>query len=396
MTIEERCRLGAAAATILLGLAVAMTPFGTRDAKDDGVGGASALLTRLRDRIVAGSAAIPARPAPRSLTVIAAGDVLLHQGLWSQARDDAKGGGFDFRPIFAGVKPVISGADLAVCHMETPLGKPGGPFTGFPTFNVPPQVVPALADLGYDTCSTASNHSLDGGQPGIKRTLDALDRAGIAHTGTARDPAERVKINLMLIKGVRVAQLSYTFSFNGIQRPDGRPWVANPLDPRTVLRDARRARMAGAEIVIVSIHWGTEYQHQPDSRQRAVAGALLASPDIDLILGHHAHVVQPFEKIGQKWVVYRMGNFVSTQTQSQTTRDGVLPRFTFTEVSPGHFAVAKAEALPIYMSLNGRPFRVMLVADCAHRGGHMAECAASGRRTAKVVRSRGAAPLILV
>ena len=98
--------------------------------------------------------------------------------------------GYDFAPMFASVKPVVSAADLAICHMETPLGPADGPFSGYPSFSVPPQVATGLADLGYDSCSTASNHSLDQGEAGVARTLDALDAAGIRHAGTARSPAE--------------------------------------------------------------------------------------------------------------------------------------------------------------------------------------------------------------
>ena len=107
--------------------------------------------------------------------------------------------------------------------METPLGPENGPFSSYPSFSVPPQVVPALADLGYDSCSTASNHSLDQGEAGIGRTLDALDAAGIRHAGTARGPEEAAKPTLLQANGVTVAHLSYTWSFNGILRPAGKP-----------------------------------------------------------------------------------------------------------------------------------------------------------------------------
>ncbi|MEW5625675.1 CapA family protein, partial [Streptomyces hydrogenans] len=87
---------------------------------------------------------------------------------------DAGDGGYDFRPMLAGVKPVVSGADLALCHMETVYGKDGGPYTGYPAFKSPPEVAAALAATGYDSCSTASNHTLDDGAAGLGRTLDAL------------------------------------------------------------------------------------------------------------------------------------------------------------------------------------------------------------------------------
>lgn len=286
----------------------------------------------------------------------AAGDLLVHEPLTAQAAADARAAGepgHDFTQVLAAVKPTISSADLAVCHMEQPLAKPTGPFTGWPYFSAPPELADAAAAVGFDTCSTASNHSLDTGEAGIARTLAALDRVHVRHAGTARTEAEAETPNIIDVRGVKVAQLSYTFSFNTIERPAGRPWVANMLDPDAIIAEARHARKLGAEVVLVSLHWGTEYQHAPDSAQLSQVKKLLASPDIDLILGCHAHVVQPMERIGDKWVVYGMGNEVAWQPQRQDTRDGFMARFTFTEVSPGRFRVTKAEAIPTFMSLSG-------------------------------------------
>jgi poly-gamma-glutamate synthesis protein (capsule biosynthesis protein) len=158
--------------------------------------------------------------------------------------------------------------------LETPVGRPRGPFSGFPICSVPPQIAPALRTTGYDACSTASNHSLDVGAGWVDRTLDALDAVGIRHTGTARSAAEAARTTIYDVqgaRGVRVGHLSYTFSFNGLTEPKGKPWLANELGVAALLREAHRARAAGAEFVIASIHWGTEYAHTPDALQRRVA-----------------------------------------------------------------------------------------------------------------------------
>jgi poly-gamma-glutamate synthesis protein (capsule biosynthesis protein) len=332
-------------------------------------------------------------PPPRSFTLIAAGDVLLHSTLWYQARSDARGTGYDFGPMFASVRPVVADADLAICHLETPLGEPNGPFSGYPIFNGPPQVATTLAEIGYDSCSTASNHSLDKGATGVARTLDVLDAAGIKHAGTARSEVERVSPTLVRTGGVTVGQLSYTFSFNGLRLPRDQPWLANPIDIDTILFDARLARIAGAEVVVVSLHFGTEYQHAPNAYQVDVVKRLLKSPDIDLVLGHHAHVVQPLEKIGEKWVAYGMGNQVANQVQAQNTRDGIMPRFTFSEVKPGVFRVTRAEVIPTHMWLNG-PRRLLdiprVLADPDTPRAVRDSCLASLRRTHAVVGQRGA------
>jgi poly-gamma-glutamate capsule biosynthesis protein CapA/YwtB (metallophosphatase superfamily) len=339
----------------------------------------------------------PTHRPPRTFTVIAAGDILLHSELWVQAARDARErgrSGYDFGPMLASLVPAVSGADLAICHIESQLGPPTGPFTQFPIFSVPPQIADAVALTGYDSCSTASNHSIDGGEAGIRRTLDALDRVGVRHAGTARTPAEASRPTLLRVGDVTVAHLSYTYGFNGLRRPRGKEWVANLMDERAVLAEARTARRLGAEVVILSVHWGAEYSNRPSERQRDRARRLLASPDIDLMVGHHPHVVQPLERIGDEWVVYSTGNEVAYQDFSDHTRDGIMPRFTLTEVRPGRFRVTRAEVRPIHMWLDGRDKRVYdVAAELANPStpdNIRAACRASRDRTAAVLGRLGA------
>ena len=316
----------------------------------------------------------PESPAATRLTVVAAGDLLIHPDVTDQATADARAAGRDgqdFTKIIADVRPVVSEADLAICHLETPLAEPSGPFSGYPLFNVPPAVADAAAWAGFDTCSTASNHSLDMGVAGIRRTLDKLDQVGLRHAGTARSAEEAAQPTLLDVNGVRVAHLSYTLSFNGIPRPAGQEWVANLLDQDAILAEARRARERGAEIVILSAHWGTEYQHEPDETQQQLARALLASPDIDLIVGHHAHVVQPFEKIGDKWVAYGLGN-LTTHNRSEPVRHSVIPRFTFTRSDSGRWIVTDVEVVATRMAYEPA-YRVIDVARALASGDLSAE-----------------------
>ncbi|HKD96926.1 MAG TPA: CapA family protein [Micromonosporaceae bacterium] len=348
-------------------------------------------------------AAGPPSPAfvPRTFTLLGAGDILLHPGLWRQGQADARArghSGYDFDPLFASAVADISGADIAICHLETPLGTPSGPFTGFPTFKVPPQIARSIHDVGYDTCSTASNHSLDGGQAGVVRTLDALDAAGVKHTGTARSAREAATVDLIrLPNGVRVAQLSYAFGFNGAIRPADKPWLANRIDVKAILAAAHRAKQAGADVVVVSLHFGTEYRQSPNPQQLSVVRALLASPDVDLILGCHAHVVQPLQEINGKWVAYGMGNQVATQPFSKPTQDGLMVRFTFSETAPGKFRVSRAEAIPtfMYQGQDGGPTRLIDIPAELRKPGLSAARRAlyveSWKRTAREVDAMGAA-----
>ncbi|HEX8767049.1 MAG TPA: CapA family protein [Jatrophihabitans sp.] len=253
------------------------------------------------------------------MTVLGSGDVLIHPALWQQAAADARAQGrpgYDFGPIYAGVAPITRAADLAICELETPLAAPEGPFAGWPNFNAPPQVLPALRAAGYDSCTTASNHTLDQGYAGVKRTLDELDAAGLRHTGSARSAAEAARpLILTTGNGVRIAQLAFSFGFNGIAVPADQPWLANTIDLPAILAAAHRARQAGADIVVLSMHWGIEYDHHPSAEQAGQADRLLASPDIDVILGDHPHVVQPFQKLHGKWVAYCMGNQIARHAQ---------------------------------------------------------------------------------
>ncbi|MFF5229854.1 CapA family protein [Dactylosporangium sp. NPDC000521] len=306
------------------------------------------------ERSASPSVASPARPT--TLSVVAAGDLFVPPDLTAQAAADARAAGkpgHDFTQILAAVAPTVRSADLAVCHVEQPLAPPEGPFTGYPTFSAPPQLVDAAADAGFDTCSTASNHTLDHGEEGVRRTLDNLDRVGLHHSGSARSEAEAAKPNVFSVRGVKVAQLAYTFSFNGIKRPQDKPWIANPIDVPKILQEAHAARQAGAEIVILSMHWGwTEYQNTPDPDQINQATRLLASPDVDLIIGMHVHVVQPLEKIGDKWVAYGLGNLLCRFSDGapENTQDSVVPRFTFTEVAPGTWRVTDVAVHPMFMA----------------------------------------------
>ncbi|MGW4487525.1 CapA family protein [Amycolatopsis sp. NPDC004368] len=326
----------------------------------------------------------PASAGPSSFTVVATGDVLIHPALTDQAEADG-GGTIDYRQILAGVKPLVAGADLAICHLETPLAPEGGPYTGYPSFSAPPQIAEAIKDTGYDTCSTASNHTLDKGAAGITRTLDKLDEVGLKHTGSARSADEAAKPLILDVHGVKVAQLSFAFGFNGIKVPAGKPWLANEIDADDILAAAHRAREAGAQVVIAGLHWGVEYHQEVTDDQAALARKLLASRDLDLIVGHHAHVVQPFAKVEGKWVAYGLGNEIARHDDPRgSTEEGAAARFTFTQTD-GHWAVSKAEYLPTLIDL-GPPIRLrdLTTAPATARG---TEALAN---TDKVVLSEGA------
>ncbi|MEU6275266.1 CapA family protein [Streptomyces populi] len=352
----------------------------------------------------------PGPPAARGFTLVAAGAVLPDSSVRDRAASDAGGGGYDFRPMLAGVRPVVSGADLAICHMRTVYDTgtdtdtdtdtgTGADRTGASVLKTPPQVAEGLAATGYDSCSTASSHTLDDGADGVRRTLDALDRAGVRHAGSARSAQEADGVTLMRAGGAEVAHLAYTDGTNGLPLPQGQPWAVGLADPARIVADARAARRAGADVVVVSLDWGAEWQDRPDERQLGLARRLTASrtggrPDIDLILGTHAHVPQAYEKVNGTWVVYGTGDQVAGETyddkgvQDSRGDQSTLGRFTFSPPAPGsrRWEVTKAEFVPLAFDLDAG--RVVDLDAALERG---ADVGAVRDRIRDVVLGRGAA-----
>ena len=256
---------------------------------------------------------------PRTALLAFGGDVLIHQPVWEAA---ATGTGHDFNPMLDPIAPLLSAADLALCHLEVTLGRPGEPLSGYPRFRAPGALAADLAEAGFDGCSVASNHALDRGETGIAATLDALDAAGLGHSGTARSPEEDRAARLYEAGGIAVGHLSYAYGFNGFQPPAGKEWLVDPIDPARILEDAAALRTAGAELVVVSLHWGNEYAHGVTAAQQEVADALAAAPGaVDLVVGHHAHVVQPISKVGGMWVVWGLGNLLSNNSPGCCTTE---------------------------------------------------------------------------
>ncbi len=281
-----------------------------------------------------------AKPRPASqhraveLVVAASGDLLIHSPVWERALVLGGGRHYNFAPLFARIKPYLRSANLALCQAETPMTP--APPTSYPVFNTPPELATAIHQTGWRACSTASNHTLDQGQRGVNDTIRALNRAQVRHAGSYSSAAAQRTPLIMVVKGVRVAFLSYTEFTNGIPLPH--PWSVNLASAARILYDAHRARMDGAKVVIVNLHWGNEYVAQPTSFQLALAKRLTRSPDITAIVGQHVHVVQPIRFINGKAVVFGEGNLISNQTSAccpAATEDGMIVLLTITVDSHG-------------------------------------------------------------
>lgn len=337
----------------------------------------------------------PPTTAPPEVTATLAfgGDLLTHMPLVRVAQGYGAGSGraYDFGPMLAPMAPVLGGVDAALCHLEVPLVADGQQVTGYPSFHAPRELADAVAAAGYDGCSTASNHSLDGGMDAIGATLGTFDDLGLGHVGTARSPEEDLDPRLYAAGDVVVGHLSYAYGFNGYQPPADAPWAVDAIDPAVIARDAAAARAAGAQLVVVSLHWGSEYQSEPDGYQADTAAAVTAIDDVDLVIGHHAHVVQPVEQVNGRWVVYGLGNQLSNQTQAPR-RDGLTVRVTVAGPAGGRMAVRSIEAVPTWVDLS--TFEVLPVVATLARPdlspALRADLEGSLARTSEVVNRRGA------
>lgn len=278
--------------------------------------------------------------AVRSFTVVAAGDILTENRVLANgaaaAAGDTAGARYDFGPLFAPIAPIVSGTDLAICHMEVPLGRPGDPVGAFGRSLVanrllgPAEMAEGVAATGFDRCSTASNHSYDMGAAGVASTLEVFDAHGIGHVGTARTPAEAATGALpFTVNGVQVAHLAWSTSSN-TALPE--PWRFNyttRTNPRPVADEIAAARAAGAEVVIVSVHIGREREHVPFPDDRAFVEAVVAA-GADVVFEHGPHVVQGLEQVDGTWVFWSLGNLVSgmgepgDQRYGPAARDGLL------------------------------------------------------------------------
>ncbi len=307
-------------------------------------------------------ATVSTQPAPtstepvRTFTLVATGDIISH-GAVAERADANVDDGWDFSEMFRRVRPILAGADLALCHLESPLSMDDDDLSFRGTFRVPSSLADAIAGAGYDGCSLASNHALDSGPSTVESTLHHLRRVGLATAGMA-DRAEAAGPAWFDPGGIRVAHLSVTDFLNGRDLPTDPPWLVGHLDVDLVAANAAAAVDAGAEFVVVSVHWGEEYRTDPTARQLEAADRLLRAPDVDLVLGHHAHVVQPVEVRDGDALAYGLGNFLTNQPGDDEnpcrscpphTQDGMIAWFAVAERPDGSFTVVDAGYVPTWV-----------------------------------------------
>jgi poly-gamma-glutamate synthesis protein (capsule biosynthesis protein) len=246
------------------------------------------------------------------VTLVAVGDILMHQDVKLAALQN---GGFE--ALWGEVVPLFHQADLVFGNLETPMapitGQPGKPYL----FNAPAELADALRHSGFTLLSTANNHAYDQGLLSAVETLSQLEAAGLVPIGSGRDREKAGTPLILACNGIRFAFLAWTDLFNRqLNRKGKGPWI-NALDLDEACEAVQRVRPQ-VDVVIASIHWGKEDQHDPTPRQRKAAARLLEA-GVDVILGHHPHVLSPLE-VGETGgrkvaVAYSLGNFISNQNR---------------------------------------------------------------------------------
>ena len=274
---------------------------------------------------------VPAEKVPvQTVSFIACGDNLVHSSVYSDAQTLAAGTDkeYNFLPMYDNVADIIQNADLAFINQETPFGGSSRPISGYPLFNTPEQMGDDLITLGFDIIGLANNHMLDSTAKGYENTIDFWNsKDGVTAIGGYKNKEDFENIRVIEKNGIKIALLAYTYSTNGLKLPQGSELVIPLYDDETIDRQTKKAKSL-ADVVIVSIHWGVEDQFKPNAEQKRKA-KLMADNGVDVIIGHHPHVLQPLEWIdradgGKTLCMYSLGNFLSGMMYSRNMVGGIL------------------------------------------------------------------------
>ena len=295
--------------------------------------------------------------SPRTVTIRAVGDVMMHEAQLDAAA--RPGEGYDFSAQYADIAPSLMATDYTIANLETTVGLYSDrPYSGFPMFNAPPDLLTALEEAGVDFVTMANNHILDRFYDGMLLTMDNVEAAGLAYGGVNRSKEEQLEPNIVEVGGVKLGMLCYTDYTNGLEKrsdPQARESGVNYIEDADFAAEVQKLREAGADAIIAYMHWGREYRREANDEQRAITERLLAA-GVDVILGSHPHVVQPagMREVtladGTKHealVAYSLGNFNSAMTDEYTD-SGIILEFTLVEQEEGGFAVENIGFVPTY------------------------------------------------
>ena len=304
-------------------------------------------------------------PEPTTIRVQFVGDILLHPRYTGSVEVARIGPNeFYFKSFLRDIKPFIDG-DLSIANLETPVDVMGGnqDLTTFPWFNVPFEILPALVYSGFDHLIFGNNHTVDRGFEGMIATIENLESVGLTQTGAYASRGDRDIPHIIDVNGVQVGIIAYTDSLNGndwMLTSEQNAYVVRRFrshvldDVPSMIESATWLREQGAEVVIMSLHWGAEYVNEPTQTQRIIARQLVDG-GVDIIMGNHAHVVQPVEwyyrEDGSRgFIIYSLGNFLADQTRLnppiEPTQFGKIVTVEIVRKPNGDIRLESVEVLP--------------------------------------------------
>jgi len=253
--------------------------------------------------------------APRTVTLRAVGDIMLSRHVGTQMVKHN-----DWAWPWQNLAPLLSSADITMGNLESPFFNSGPRVTEGMVFKAEPAALAGLITAGFDVLTLSNNHMLNQGVAGLKYTLATLASAGIAPIGAGVDFTAAHRPAVIIVGDTKFAFLGY--GYEPFQDQADGQFVVVGLDTKQMTVDVTAARQA-ADVVIVTMHAGTEYVTDPTDQQIEFAHAALDT-GADLVIGHHPHWVQRVEQYKDKWIFYSLGNFVFDQEWSQETKEGAM------------------------------------------------------------------------
>lgn len=248
----------------------------------------------------------------KRMSIVMVGDALIHGAIYLDA-EISRNKEYDFTSMFTDIEPIIKKYDLRYYNQESIIGGKKIGVSHYPRLNSPEEIGENLVESGFNLVSLANNHTFDKGEEGILNSLVFWkSQTGVKTAGSYSSYEERDNIIVYEQNEIKYAFLAYTMSTNGLSAPDGKEYYLNVYDEEQVKKDVEKARLNGAEVIIVSMHWGDEYTHVPNQKQKETA-QFLSDLGVNLIIGSHPHVIQPIEYVGDTLVIYSLGNFISAQ-----------------------------------------------------------------------------------
>lgn len=267
-------------------------------------------------------------------SLIAVGDYLIHSSVYKDANRLANGDGYDFKPMISYIKEIVSNYDIAYYNQETILGGSELGLSDYPTFNSPYEAGDAMLDAGFNLVSLATNHTMDSGKKAVENSCKYWQsKENVLTAGSYCSEEERNKINIKEINNIKYTMLNYTYGTNGM--PVANDYLVNvwPTDIDNINNPEKDTKYQAykkqvkedidkvkdkVHFLIVAMHWGVEYTHEPTAYEKDMA-SYLASLGVNLIIGTHPHVIQPVTWIDDTLVIYSLGNFISAQYQNKNT-----------------------------------------------------------------------------